>query len=683
MKKTTSLFFVALLFSPFIVKGQNLQMRNKIVSTYNLRETTKILTEKANEALENKKRAINFAQQNGLVISGINRDGGYFELDGIDENGILLYKRTFNSGSRITSRVEEVNAANGILPNLDGNDMIAGVVDGEVILDTQQDLLSERTNNTRVFLRQPVSKAVKNRSYEEKRLHATHVAGTIASNGKHQKMSKGMAPKASIWSYSWDGDIKKMGEMAGNGILVSNHSYGYDFFDELGNPIPNTKHYYGSYIEVSANFDWLASNYKYYIPVVAAGNDGRGQRLVYKDDPEKINVDMLTGASVAKNAVVVAAVKEVLDYQGPEDVVLTDFSSQGPTNDFRIKPDIAAKGNRVFSTSYKNPENSSIAPKIDEYAILSGTSMAAPAVTGVFTLWQQWAMQFSKDRKAPFKSATIRAIMAHTADEAGIAPGPDHLFGWGLINALAGVQVMDGSEDEKIIAFIEENSLENSEVYTKEIEITEPGKLVFTLAWTDIAGDGHDGRNSSESYMLTNPILVNDLDIEIRKDDKVYYPWKLNKDFSDPKAIKGNNDVDNIEKIEIDDAEPGKYEVVISHKKSLKNMVQEYSLVITAGEFNNLQRIKDKEEIKEDKLEYKLWPNPMTNFFFAELGEKYEEEIIEVKIFDLNSRLVRDYSIRAHENGTIEVSVEGLTSSIYFVEIKAKGLKKQMRVIKQ
>ncbi len=45
----------------------------------------------------------------------------------------------------------------------------------------------------------------------------------------------------------------------------------------------------------------------------------------------------------------VAATFEVLDYEDASDVFMSSFSSWGPTDDGRIKPDISAKGVNMYS----------------------------------------------------------------------------------------------------------------------------------------------------------------------------------------------------------------------------------------------------------------------------------------------------------------------------------------------
>src|SRR5690606_3297556 len=112
---------------------------------------------------------------------------------------------------------------------------------------------------------------------------------------------------------------------------------------------------------------------------------------------------------------------------GYEGTFINTYSNYGPTDDFRIKPDIAAKGGEYNIDSVISVGSSSVAAM----ATMQGTSMAAPAVTGVFALWQGY-------HKTVFdtymRSASVRALMAHTAREAGPADGLDFMIGWGLID---------------------------------------------------------------------------------------------------------------------------------------------------------------------------------------------------------------------------------------------------------
>lgn len=60
-------------------------------------------------------------------------------------------------------------------------------------------------------------------------------------------------------------------------------------------------------------------------------------------------------------------------YSVPGDVVASDFTSWGPADDGRIKPDIVADGDWLYSTDDDND---------NDYQWLGGTSMSTPAASG-------------------------------------------------------------------------------------------------------------------------------------------------------------------------------------------------------------------------------------------------------------------------------------------------------------
>jgi len=200
----------------------------------------------------------------------------------------------------------------------------------------------------------------------------------------------GFAYGAKVFAYNWIDDTSEMAAAAASTsspIYTSNHSYGL-----------NTKSYFASggsvnifglYDSNARNFDLIANNAPYYTIVFAAGND-RDKNY----NPAKNKKDLLSQAGVSKNVVTVAATRGTEDYSGitgsasvgGTNPFIAPFSNYGPTNDFRIKPDIAAKGVNVTSVGIKGNQSIDTA---------SGTSMAAPAVTGVFTMWQDYHNQLS------------------------------------------------------------------------------------------------------------------------------------------------------------------------------------------------------------------------------------------------------------------------------------------------
>ncbi|MEK6449946.1 MULTISPECIES: S8 family serine peptidase [unclassified Myroides] len=728
MKKITLFAFLAVPLFSLQMRGQDLQTRTKVVQSYDLESSERIVDEISKRGDEEKKKAILVAQERGAKISGVDKEGNYFEVVKVTEEGLLLYRTTLSAGSRVTARVEGLKANNDENSLLEGSDMIFGVLDGMTALTGHEDFaVSKGSSESRVIGKDRVPSipyADPSRyNHQKSRAHATHVSGIIAAGGFYKSNVKGLAPKSTVYSYNWSSDTKKMGDLAKIGVLVSNHSYGLAFFDDYGNLRDSSlPRYYGVYTDEAYDFDRIANLYPFYLPVVAAGNDGRYTATAYPTARHKRKMDMLSGTAVSKNIVVVASAEQVDSYIGPKSVKISNFSSQGPTDDFRIKPDIAAKGSDVYAPVYENPEVGITEISLKEYTMMSGTSMAAPAVTAVFGLWQEWAIKYS-EKKTPFLAATIRALMAHTASEAGPAPGPDHWFGWGLINATAGIQVLEAARNKVTSALVLEETLRQGGKVVKEVEVKRGKiKLVATLAWNDPAYSNYARSlmGYKEENMIENPTLVNDLDIVVKGGGKTYYPWRLKKDFSDLYAERGENNVDNIEKIEIEGLAPGKYEVIITHKNSLAmGQAQDYSLVVTVGEFEDLEKEKpgdkegekpgdkegekpgDKEgEKPEDKEGEKpgdkegenpviesdsfgIWPNPVADQMYINMNSRYIDEVAHVRVFDIDGRMVRDFKGFVGADGKLTVNMASLTVGSYFVEVKTGKFKKKVRIMKR
>ena len=111
---------------------------------------------------------------------------------------------------------------------------------------------------------------------------------------------------------------------------------------------------------------------------------------------------------------------------------MSSFSGWGPTDDGRIKPDLVTKGVAVKSC---------LADSNNAYATWNGTSMATPGATGALLLLQE---HYNDTYSTFMKAATLKALAIHTADETGPNPGPDYMFGWGLMNtAKAALHISD------------------------------------------------------------------------------------------------------------------------------------------------------------------------------------------------------------------------------------------------
>src|SRR5699024_5266639 len=118
--------------------------------------------------------------------------------------------------------------------------------------------------------------------------------------------------------------LAEMTAAAADGMLVSNHSYGLNL-GSVNSPLD----YIGVYSDVSSHTDAITYNAPYYTVVTAAGND-RGKGINNADNGYNLLGSQFT---TAKNTIVVAAVEKNLNYTGPSSVVMSDFSSWGPTKD--------------------------------------------------------------------------------------------------------------------------------------------------------------------------------------------------------------------------------------------------------------------------------------------------------------------------------------------------------------
>lgn len=103
---------------------------------------------------------------------------------------------------------------------------------------------------------------------------------------------------------------------------------------------------------------------------------------------------------------------------------LRSSSSRGPTEDGRVKPDIAAPGSSIMAADAESK---------DGYVPKTGTSMAAPFTAGVVALMTDADPTLTPDE--------VREILFATADDWGV-PGPDVEYGNGRLNALAAVQTV-------------------------------------------------------------------------------------------------------------------------------------------------------------------------------------------------------------------------------------------------
>jgi len=533
------------LLSAASVLAQSRIAKDQIHFSYDQDKITSFINEMEQEHQAKLQKIGKLIKSKGLQATEKNHNGSQIALKDIGTDGTPLYYATLNDPASQTSRAHTLYDKGLLNLGLTGTNMEVGVWDSGIALSSHQEFDSRATNSDNA---------------DEVSLHATLVTGNLISAGVEPN-AKGVAYGARALTHDWSRDKIEVAEAAANGLLLSNHSYGI-----LSDRVPDW--YFGAYIKVTQDWDRIMYNAPYYLMVTAAGN---AQKSYDNDAPNfgktADGFDLLLGFTTTKNGLTVAGANTEIDANGDlKKASVTGYSSFGPVDDGRVKPDLAGDGGNILSTS--SATNSS-------YQVSTGTSMAAPGVTGSLLLLQQYHEELFGSY---MKAATLKGLALHTADDVD-AKGPDYKMGWGIINAKSAAEVLQNKE---YTTLVNEESLSNDETFTVTVNAIEGAPLVASISWTDPESESIN-RGELNS---TTAALVNDLDIRITKNDETHFPWKLNPAKANNPAIKGDNKVDPFERVEVENP-AGTYTITVSHKGTLKNGFQDFSLIVSGAQISN------------------------------------------------------------------------------------------------
>ncbi len=492
-----------------------------------------------------KMKAVEKAMQYNWPIRVVNKNGSISELMKLTPDGYPIYYTNNNANASKSTRANHLNTGGSLGLDLNGQGMIARVWDGGTVR-ASHNLFTGRVT----VVDEPTSTTYA--------AHATHVTGTIiASNAV--AATKGMAYQAQARTFEWTNDSSEALAEVQLGMLISNHSYGVPIVGTTGTVLPSW--YIGAYTQEAKDWDEIAYLSPYYLPVMSAGNDGTTNS---NPDPIAAGFDKLTSNKTSKNTMIVANAEDaVVASNGTlTSVVINSSSSQGPTDDNRIKPDIT--GNGTSLTSANSTSNNATTS-------MTGTSMSSPNVAGTLLLLQQHYKNLTNNF---MKAATLKGLACHTADDAG-NPGPDAKFGWGLLNAKKAAETLSGNG---LTSWVSEESLNQGQILTMTVKASGTTPLIASITWTDVPGTANTGNLSPND---PTPALVNDLDIRITKNNSTYFPWKLDTDPNNIAIRTSDNTVDNVEQVKIDNPTNSDYTITINHKGTLQTGKQNYALVIT------------------------------------------------------------------------------------------------------
>jgi hypothetical protein len=408
--------------------------------------------------------------------------------------------------------------------------------------------------------------------------HGTHVTGIIAGNAATREADErgawyglGVAPEAhivaqrmfdSIGLYKPPDSMEQLTRDAVRaGAEIGSNSWGDDAR--------------GRYDTFAAEFDALTRDADFetpgdqpYILEFSAGNSG----------PVSSSINT---PAVAKNVIATGASQnDRFDFfiyaEGSE--VMADFSSRGPAEDGRIKPDLVAPGTWIASLQSASASDANSWLGISQYyQYQGGTSQAGPHVSGAAAAFVQYYRELN-DGLTP-SPALVKAALINSAwdmdDRSGTIATPNMDEGWGrvdLVNLINGFGRRDFIDQTELLT--------TGEVYEHRalvVDSFEP--LVITLTYTDVPG-----------LPASIPALVNNLDLVVTAPDgQVYHGNRFDSfGLSVPGPATGDR-INNVEGIYIDSPTPGEWVIQVIAQGVFEDaridtaeIDQDFALVVSA-----------------------------------------------------------------------------------------------------
>lgn len=576
------------------------------------------------------------------------KNGKYIKPNWVSATGTPLYYSNNMRSVRKAIKANSVGVGGNLGFDLNGEGINVGIWDGGHIFVSHD----EFTGGTEFSGYQVPIEIADSTAADIISGHPTGVASVIIAKGLLESDNydiAGVAPQLDkVYSFDWENDILEIFDQLqiknNTEFILSNHSYGIPLKDPNGILIEDEL--IGNYSWWSSLIDYIAYEYPSYLHVVAGGNDGN---TPYPTQ-QVTDLDQLTGSTTAKNVLTVGSLS--MD-RNSENFTPSNFSSAGPTNDFRIKPEIVAPGS-ALGIAYWNKDNPN---STNEYVIQSGTSFAAPATTGGIALLQQLSNTIHNNY---MRSPTVKALLCHTADDIILwknqdITGPDVKTGYGAINLEKATRLIE--DDAQETNTIVELNLDNNEEKTFYFIALEPGELKATLSWLDPFAE----ENASVA-------LVNDLDLRITRENTTYLPWKLPQNAQQAVAVLGDNTADNLEQVRVAENFGGVYEINVSHKGSLESGSQAYSLIIT-GNGNIISSKTAFENISDDG--FLVFPIPARESFTI-AAVNNEMMFRELRLYTISGVEVARTTKRAFSLASTRFDTSSLSSGTYVLAIETQ-----------
>ena len=449
-----------------------------------------------------------------------------------DNDGRILGARQLNDGN-FTDDGKSVWSYN--------NSQFEGIVTGQGVIVCVQDSGVDASHVDLASKKVAYKDYFGGAAWTDPIAHGTHVAGTVLGTGEGQSGKyAGMAPGARLIGIHGISNVAIATESQ-NGESIK---WAYDNGADIVTNSWGEGSLHGTYGSMAIAYDRVVRDCNSSYPgnqsmiiIFAAGNEAfSGVR-----EP-----------ATAKNVITIGATGNNRPL-APDQIA--SFSSNGPTNDGRRKPDVMTPGAQVTSCQ---------AATSNQYATHDGTSMAAPGAAGSAAL----IVQYYRDNYGYTPSpALMKAVFANGAEALSSTyeyPGMGQ--GFGRINVakslLGNLTYQVLSEDQKVPLRTDEQMMYNATV------ISQDSPLKVTLAWTDPPGTAAAARE-----------LVNDLDLEVQSPSGLTY---YGNNFTSGQSRPGGNqdDLNNLEGFLVKKPELGTWTIKVN-AKNVPTGPQDYAIVFS------------------------------------------------------------------------------------------------------